>query len=37
MGSSSQIDGKRSGEVDRRGNKDSKGDRDNRGDRGVIA
>lgn len=34
MGSSSQIDGKRSGEVDSRGNKGSKG---NRGNRGVIA
>lgn len=34
MGSSSQIDGKRSGEVGSRGNKGSKG---NRGNRGVIA
>lgn len=34
MGSSSQIDGKRSGEVDSRGNKGSKA---NRGNRGVIA
>ncbi len=34
MGSSSQIDGKRSEEVDSRGNKGSRG---NRGDRGVIA
>lgn len=34
MGSSSQIDGKRSREVDSRGDKGSKG---NRGDRGVIA
>lgn len=37
MGSSSQIDGKRSGEVDSRGNKGSKGSKGNRDNRGVIA